>query len=76
MQLAPTFTVIRDFFAISPTINGIAGLHRLARNFKWIVNDRGGAERAIISRYAGRPWDDCIERELNKEIADYWSSRF
>lgn len=75
MQLVQTFASNRRYFANGAVISRMA-IDRIVRPFISIANVQGNVERSIVSRYAGRGWNDSNEREITNDIANYRCSRF
>lgn len=75
MQLVQTFAPNRRYFANGTVISRIA-IDRIVRLFISIANVRANVERSIVFRYAGRGWNDSIEREITNDIANCRCSRF
>lgn len=79
MQLVQTVAPNRRPFVNGALISRIA-IDRIVRLFNSIANVRGNVERNvernIVSGYAGRGWNDSIERELTNDIANFRCSLF
>jgi hypothetical protein len=75
MQLVHTVAPNRRLFVNGALISRIA-IGRVVQLFNSIANVRNNVERNIVSRYAGRGWNDSIERELAADIANYRCSHF